>query len=137
MAESLARQRFQTEILGAFAVLALVLAAIGLYGVLSYTVTASRTQIGIRWRWAPARRPCFAMITGRALALAAAGVALGLLGCVAVRRVLAALLFGIGPSDPVTIAAAVGVLLLVTVAAAFFPALRAMRTDPISALREE
>jgi ABC-type antimicrobial peptide transport system permease subunit len=65
------------------------------------------------------------------------GAALGVLGCVALRRVLAAVLFGIGPTDPVTIAAAVGVLLLVTAVAAFFPALRAMRTDPMAALREE
>ena len=137
VAESLARQRFQMEILGAFAVLAMVLAAVGLYGVLSYTVTASRTQIGIRLALGAQPSIMFRMITGRALALAAAGVALGALGCVAVRRVLAALLFGIGPSDPLTIAGAVGVLLLVAAAAAFFPALRAMRTDPMAALREE
>jgi predicted permease len=137
VAESLARQRFQMEILGAFAVLALLLAAVGLYGVLSYTVTASRTQIGIRLALGAPPSTVFRMITGRALVLAAAGVALGALGCVALRRVLVALLFGIGPSDPVTIAAAVGVLLLVAAAAAFFPALRAMRTDPMTALREE
>ena len=137
LAESLARQRFQMEILGAFAVLALVLAAVGLYGVLSYIVTASRTQIGIRLALGARPSTMFRMITGRALALAAAGVALGALGCIALRQVLAALLFGIGPSDPVTIAAAVGVLLLVAAAAAFFPALRAMRTDPMTALREE
>jgi putative ABC transport system permease protein len=137
VAESLARQRFQMEILGAFAVLALLLAAVGLYGVLSYTVTASRTQIGIRLALGAPPSTVFRMITGRALELAAAGVALGALGCVALRRVLAAMLFGIGPSDPVTIAAAAGVLLLVAVAAAVFPALRAMRTDPMTALREE
>jgi ABC-type antimicrobial peptide transport system permease subunit len=79
----------------------------------------------------------FRMITGRAMVLSAARVALGALGCVAMRRVLAALLFGIGATDPVTIAAAVGVLLLVAATAAFFPALRAMRTDPMAALREE
>lgn len=137
VAESLARQRFQMEILGAFAVLALVLAAVGLYGVLSYTVTASRTQIGIRLALGARPSTVFRMITGRALTLTAAGVALGALGCVAVRRVLAAMLFGIGPSDPVTIVASVGVLLLVAAAAAFFPSIRAMRTDPMTALREE
>jgi ABC-type antimicrobial peptide transport system permease subunit len=77
------------------------------------------------------------MITGRALALAVAGVALGALVCVAVRRVLATLLFGIGRNDSVTIAAAVGVLLVVAAAAAFFPALRALRTDRMAALQEE
>src|SRR5947199_1945695 len=93
VAESLARQRFQTEILVAFAVLALVLAAVGLYGVLSYMVTTSRTQIGIRPALGARPSTMFQMITGRALALAAAGVALGALGCVAVRRVLAALVW--------------------------------------------
>lgn len=137
LAESVARQRFQMEILGAFAALALALAAVGLYGVLSYVVTASRTQIGIRLALGAKPSTIFRMITGHAMAMAAAGVALGALGCVAMRRVLAALLFGIGASDPVTIAAAIAVLLLVTAAAAFFPALRAMRTDPIAALREE
>ena len=137
VAESLSRQRFQMEILGTFAVLALVLAAVGLYGVLSYTVTASRTQIGIRLALGARPSTVFRMIAGRALALTSAGVSLGALGFVGVRRVLAALLFGIGPSDPVTIAAAIGVLLLVATAAAFFPALRAMRTDPMTALRDE
>jgi predicted permease len=137
LAESLARQRFQMEILGGFAVLALVLAAVGLYGVLSYIVGARRTQIGIRLALGARPSTMFGMITGRALALAAAGEALGVLGCVAVRRVLAAVLFGIGPTDPITITAAVGVLLLVAAVTAFFPALRAMRTDPMAALREE
>jgi len=137
VSESVAAPRFNTILLGGFAVLALVLAAVGLYGVLSYIVTASRTQIGIRLALGARPSTMFRMITGRALALAAAGVALGALGCIALRQVLAALLFGIGPSDPVTIAAAVGVLLLVAAAAAFFPALRAMRTDPMTALREE
>jgi ABC-type antimicrobial peptide transport system permease subunit len=79
----------------------------------------------------------FAMVTGRALRLAAAGVGLGLAGCLAVRGVLARLIFGIGPSDPLTLAAAALVLLIVALAASWFPALRAMRVDPISALRED
>lgn len=137
VAESLGRQRFQMEILLAFAALAMALAAVGLYGVLSYMVTASRTQIAIRLALGASPAMVFGMITGRALALAAAGVALGTLGCVALRRVLAAVVFGIGPSDPVTIGAAVGVLLAVAVVAALFPAVRAMRTDPMEALREE
>ncbi|HEV2448715.1 MAG TPA: FtsX-like permease family protein, partial [Candidatus Sulfopaludibacter sp.] len=111
LAESLARQRFQMQVLGGFALLALVLAAVGLYGVLSYLVTANRPQIGIRLALGAQPRAVFRMVTGRALALAAAGAALGLIGCVALRRVLASMLFGIGPNDPVTIAAAVGALL--------------------------
>lgn len=137
LSESLARQRFQMDILGAFAVLALVLAAVGLYGVLSYIVSANRTQIGIRLALGARPSAMFVAITARALALTAAGVTLGALGCVAVRQVLTSLLFGIGPGDPLTIAVAIVVLLLVAIAAAFFPALRAMRTDPMAALREE
>ncbi|MBV8819156.1 MAG: ABC transporter permease [Acidobacteriaceae bacterium] len=137
LAESLARQRFQMEVLGAFAVLSLLLAAVGLYGVLSYVVTASRTQIGIRLALGARPAVLFRMITGRALALSAAGAALGTVGCAAVRKILASLLFGIGPSDPATIAGAVCALMLVAFAAAFFPALRAMRVDPMTALREE
>jgi predicted permease len=137
LATSLARQRFQTQILGAFAVLALLLAAVGLYGVLSYMVTANRAPIAIRFALGAPPSLVFRMITARALELAAAGALLGILGCLAVRRVLVALLFGIGPTDPMAIAVAVAVLLAVTVAAAFFPARRARRTDPMVALREE
>lgn len=137
VAESLARQRFQMEMLGSFAALALLLAAVGLYGVLSYIVTASRTEIGIRLALGARPVTLFRMITGRALALAGAGAVLGVAGCLALRRIVAAMLFGIGPSDPLAIAAAAGVLLLVAAGASFFPALRAMRTDPMTALREE
>jgi ABC-type antimicrobial peptide transport system permease subunit len=77
------------------------------------------------------------MIAGRALRLSAIGAALGLAGCLAMRPIVASLLFGVGPSDPVTLAAAAAALLAVAFAASAFPALRAMRTDPVSALREE
>lgn len=137
LAASLARQRFQMQILGAFAVLAVLLAAVGLYGVLSYIVTANRAPIGIRLALGAEPLLIFEMITARALKLAGAGALLGVLGCLAVRQVLVALLFGIAPTDPTTIAAAVAVLLAVALAAAFFPACRAMRTDPMVALREE
>lgn len=137
LADSLARQRFQLQVLAAFAGLALVLAAVGLYGVLSYMVTANRAQIGIRLALGAQPSLVFRMVTGRALALAAAGAALGAAGCLAVRRLLATLLFGIGPTDPLTIGAAIAALLAVAVAAAWFPARRAMRVDPMIALRDE
>jgi len=137
LAGSLVRQRFQMEILGAFAVLALLLAAVGLYGVMSYMVTANRAQIGIRLALGAQPARVFRMVTGRALALACVGAALGAVGCMAMRRVLATLLFGIGPNDPATIAAAIAILLAVAFAAAWFPARRAMRVDPMIALRDE
>jgi ABC-type antimicrobial peptide transport system permease subunit len=137
LAGSLARQRFQMEILAAFAVLALLLAAVGLYGVMSYMVTANRAQIGIRLALGAQPARVFRMVAGRALALACVGAALGAMGCIAVRRALATLLFGIGPNDPATIAAATAILLAVAFAAAWFPARRAMRVDPMIALRDE
>jgi putative ABC transport system permease protein len=137
MAESVARQRFQMQVLGGFAALALLLAAVGLYGVLSYLVTAGRGEIGIRMALGAQPVSVFRMIAGRALRLSAVGAALGLAGCLAMRHIVASLLFGVGPSDPVTLAAATAALLAVAFAASAFPALRAMRTDPASALREE
>ena len=137
LAASLAKQRFQMQILGGFAVLALLLAAVGLYGVLSHMVTANRAQIGIRLALGASRALVFRMVAGRALALAAVGVAVGALGCLALRNVLAAVLFGIGPNDPLTLAAAIAVLLGVALAAAWIPAHRATKVDPMSALREE
>jgi ABC-type antimicrobial peptide transport system permease subunit len=79
----------------------------------------------------------FRMVTGRALRWSALGAVLGLAGCIAMRHIVASLLFGIGPSDPVTLAIATIALLTVSIAASAFPALRAMQTDPVSALREE
>jgi ABC-type antimicrobial peptide transport system permease subunit len=79
---SLARQRFQMEILGAFAVLALLLAAVGLYGLMSYLVTANRAQIGIRLALRAQTARVFGMVTGRALTLTCVGAALGVLGCI-------------------------------------------------------
>jgi putative ABC transport system permease protein len=137
LAGSLSKQRFQMEILGGFAVLALLLAAIGLYGVLSHIVTANRAEIGIRLALGAPRTLVFRMIAGRALGLAGTGIVIGILGCIAVRRVLSTLVFGIGPTDPATLAAAAAVLLAVALAAAWFPAYRAARVDPMNALRDE
>ena len=137
LASSLSRQRFQMEILGGFAALALLLAAIGLYGVLSHMVTANRSQIGIRLALGAPRSLVFRMVAGRALKLAGIGVLAGVLGCIALRQVLAATLFGIGPNDPVTLGGAIAVLLAAALVAAWIPARRATRVDPMAALREE
>lgn len=137
MAAALSKQRFQMEILGGFAVLALLLATIGLYGVLSHMVTANRSQIGIRLALGAPRALVFRMIAGRALKLAGIGIVAGALGCVALRNVLAVLVFGIGPNDPTTLGGAIAVLLAAALAAAWIPARRATRVDPMAALREE
>lgn len=137
LAASLSKQRFQMQILGGFAGLALLLAAVGLYGVLSYMVAANRSQIGIRLALGAPRGLVFRMVAGRALWLAGIGVAVGALGCLALRRALATLLFGVSPNDPMVLAGAIGVLLSAALAAAWIPARRAMKVDPMEALREE
>ncbi|HML16601.1 MAG TPA: ABC transporter permease [Bryobacteraceae bacterium] len=137
LSRSVARERFQMQVLGGFALLALLLAAIGLYGVLAYMVNSNRPAIAIRMALGAQPRAIFGMVTLRALRLAAFGTALGLAGCLAVRKLLSSLLFGIGPSDPATLGGATAVLLAVALAASWFPARKAMRVDPISALHEE
>jgi len=137
LAQSLAQQRFQMQVLGGFAALALLLAAVGLYGVLSYMVTGSRAEIGVRMALGAPPSAVFRMVLWRALALASVGTALGLAGFALLRKTLAALLYGIGPGDPATLGAATAILLIVALAAAGFPARRAMSVDPASALREE
>ena len=137
LAGSLSKQRFQMEILGGFAVLALLLAAVGLYGVLSHMVTANRSQIGIRLALGAPRALIFRMVAGRALKLAGIGVVAGALGCVGLRQVLAAALYGIGPNDAATLIGAMAVLLAAALAAAWIPARRATRVDAMAALREE
>ncbi len=136
LARSVARQRFQMQVLAAFAALALVLAAVGLYGVLSYVVSSNRAEIAVRMALGAQPGRIFAMVTGRAMRLALAGSAIGLVACLAVRRVLASLLFGIGPSDPATLGEAIVLLLAVAFLASWFPARRAMRVDPSSALQD-
>ena len=137
LADSLSKQRFQMEILGGFAVLALLLAAVGLYGVLSHMVTANRSQIGIRLALGASRSLIFRMVAGRALKLAGIGVVAGTLGCMGLRRVLAAALFGVGPNDPATLAGAIAVLLAAALAAAWVPARRATKVDAMAAIRDE
>ena len=137
LADSLSKQRFEMEILGGFAALALLLAAVGLYGVLSHMVTANRAQIGIRLALGAPRSLVFRMVAGRALKLAGIGVAAGALGFLALRSVLASAVFGIGPTDPATLGGAIVVLLAAALAAAWVPARRAARVDPIEALRDE
>jgi putative ABC transport system permease protein len=137
LAGARARQRFQMQVLAAFAVLALLLAAIGIYGVLSYTITSRRGEIGIRMALGAQPVAVFRMVIGGALVLAAAGTALGFASYMAVRRLLGSVLFGVGSGDPLTLAGAIALLLAVALAASWLPAQRATRIDPAFALREE
>ena len=129
--ESIRRPRLLAQLLGAFAGLALLLAAIGTYGVLSYSVLERRREIGIRMALGAKQGSVLAQIMKQGLLLAAVGVAAGLAGAFALSRVLSSLLFGVQPTDPATMAAVVGTIAVVATVACALPAWRASRVDPI------
>jgi ABC-type antimicrobial peptide transport system permease subunit len=120
-----------------FAALALLLAAVGIYGVMAYTVAQRRTEIGVRLALGAAERQIFVLILGDSLKLTAVGLALGTAAALAVSRSMASLLFGVGQADPATYGLTALLLVLVGLAASYVPARRAMRTDPMTALRAE
>jgi putative ABC transport system permease protein len=134
---SVADRRFQLTLFGGFALLALGLAAIGLYGVLAYTVGERTHEIGIRMALGAARGTVQTLVLRRGLLLAAAGVALGLLLSLPAGRLVRSSLFGIAPADPITYLLIPAVLLLVAALATWLPARRATRVDPVIALRNE
>ena len=135
--ESLSRTRFQTALLAVFAGLALVLAALGIYGVVSYSVAQRRHEIGVRVALGAQRGQVARMVLWRALILTLTGLTLGLAGAFALGRYLKTLLFEIEPADPVTLTSVTLVLLAVALFAAIIPAARAMKVDPIVVLRYE
>jgi putative ABC transport system permease protein len=137
LADRLAPQRFDAALLGLFAAAALLMAAVGLYGVMSYLVTLRTQEIGVRMAIGARRADVLRLIAGRAAALAAAGAAAGTLAALALARWIASLLYGVGPLDPVAFTLAPLLLAAAATAAAWLPAWRASRVDPMSALRRE
>ena len=137
MSQSMARQRFATLMLGGFALFALVLAVVGVYGVMSHLVSQGAHDIGVRMALGAERRNILFMVVRQGLLLTALGIALGLGGAVALTRVMSTLLFGISTTDLLTFAAVPGVLALSALLATYLPALRATRVDPVVALRDE
>jgi putative ABC transport system permease protein len=137
VAESIGSSRFYALLVGFFAALALVLAAVGIYGVMSYAVTQRTQEIGVRLALGAASGRIFALVVGETMKLAVAGLALGLAGALAVGRALREMLFGVPAADPVTFAGTAALLLAVALAAAWLPARRATRIDPLTALRAE
>ena len=135
--DSLARQRFSSIMLGAFAAFALLLAAVGLYGVLSYLVTQSTRDIGILAALGARRENILTLIVRQGMQLVLIGIFAGLLGAVALTRVIASLLFGVTTTDAATFLAVPALLAVVAFAATVIPAWRASRVDPMVALREE
>jgi putative ABC transport system permease protein len=137
VADSIARPRLETGLLAAFGSIALVLACIGIYGVIAYSVAQRSREIGIRVALGADRRSVFGMVLGGGLRLTALGIAIGLAGAAAVTRFLRTLLFEIQPDDPGTLIGVTALLLLVSLVACYFPASRAMRVDPAAVLREQ
>ena len=133
----LAGRNIQLTLLGAFAALAVVLAAVGLYGTLSYTVSQSTNEIGLRMALGARAQTVVGTVVRSALGTAALGIGLGLLAAYALTRTIESFLYQVSPTDPATAIAVAGVLLLVAGLAAFVPARRAASVNPMTALRAE
>ena len=133
---ALARPRFVGMLLGLFAAAAMLLAAMGIYGLLAYTVAQRTPEIGIRMALGAPRGTVLRGIVAQGLGLAAVGIAIGAAGAVAMTRLLSGMLFGVTPTDPRTFAAVAALLTVVAVLAAYLPARRASRVDPVIALRQ-
>jgi predicted permease len=140
VSESMSPQRFPLILLGSFASLALLLASIGIYGVISYSVTQRAHEIGIRMALGAEKRDVFRMVVVQGLSLAFAGLVIGVTAALVLTRLLLSfshLLYGVGASDPATLASVSAVLIGVAILACYLPARRAMRVDPMVALRYE
>jgi putative ABC transport system permease protein len=133
----LANRNMQLTLIAAFAVIALLLAAVGLYGTLSYTVSQSTSEIGLRMALGAEGRTVVGSVVRSALGAALVGIGVGLAAALALTRSIASFLYGVTPTDPVTGLCVAGVLLLVAALAAFFPARRAASIDPAVSLRAE
>lgn len=137
LANSAGQLRFTMLVLGAFAGVALLLALVGVHGVMSYTVAQRTRELGIRMALGADKGAVRSLVLGQGAALAAIGLGLGLLGALGFSRILTTLLYGIGSGDPVTIAGVLVILGAVTLLASWLPARRASRLDPVIALRTE
>jgi putative ABC transport system permease protein len=134
---STAQRRVTMIMLMTFAAVALMLASVGIYGVVSYSVTQRTQEIGIRMALGAQRADVLRMVVGRAMVLALAGIGLGALGAFALTRLMSKLLFSVRPEDPVTFAAVAALLATVAALASYLPGRRATRVDPVVALRAE
>ena len=134
---SVAEPRFRTMLLSGFAITALLLAAIGVYGLISYSVAQRTREIGIRVALGAGPRQVLNPIVREGMTLALIGVGLGLVGAAAATRLISSFLFGVEPTDPLTFSAVALLLLFVALLASYIPSRRALRVDPLVALRAE
>jgi putative ABC transport system permease protein len=130
-------RRYPTFLIGSFAVLALTLAMIGLYGLVSYSVSQRTREVGIRIALGAQPRDVIRLVVGEGARLSLIGIAAGVLAALGLTRLMRSLLFGVSAVDPVTFAAVALLLALVAITASYIPARRAVRTSPINALRCE
>ena len=134
---SVAQPRFSSFLLGMFAALALALAAVGLYGIVAYSVTQRTNEIGVRMALGAKQKDVLTMILAEGMRLAMAGLAIGVVGSLAFDRFLASMLYGVKRSDPITFMSVSVALMGVAVLAGYIPARRAAKVDPMVALRYE
>jgi ABC-type antimicrobial peptide transport system permease subunit len=137
LGESAARPRFQMQLLSLFGLLALILAAGGIYGLLAYAVTRRQREIGIRMALGAGRRNVLGLVISQGMRLVGTGIVLGIVAALALARLLRGLLFEVKPTDPLTLLTVILVLAVVALLACWLPARRASRVDPIIALRTE
>ena len=137
VAEAQAQTKFTLVLIGIFAAVALLLAAVGLYSVLSTTVRQRTAEIGVRMAFGAEHGSIFRMMVGQGLRLSAAGIALGVVAALLLTRVLETVLIGVEPTDPLTFVGMTAGFLVIAAVACGLPALRASRLDPMAALRDE
>jgi ABC-type antimicrobial peptide transport system permease subunit len=137
IAGTLAQQRFSMGLLGAFAAVALLLASLGIYGVISYLVGQRTHELGIRIALGAQRRDVLRLVLSHGLKMALGGVALGLIVSLGLTRLLTRMLFGVSATDPMTFVTITLLLMTVALLACFVPAWRATQVDPLVALRDE